>query len=80
MDVAAWKNNTKNLTSSIHDIVKRYNEVLNEWENVRNEAGDPGKHEVDDCLRGLSDARAILCSLKGGKRSRKHRRTRKHRR
>jgi hypothetical protein len=42
MDVAAWKNNTKNLTNSIHDIVKRYNEVLNEWENVRDEAGDPG--------------------------------------
>jgi len=85
MDVAAWKNNTKNLTNKINSLVNEYNAILNDWEGVRDEAGDPGKHEVDDCFRALSDARDALCSLRGGSRrkgcsQRKQRRTRKHRR
>jgi hypothetical protein len=80
MDVQGWKNNAKELTIKIKSLVNEYDVILNDWENVRDEAGDPGKHDVDACFSALSDARAKLCSLKGGKRSRKHRRTRKHRR
>jgi hypothetical protein len=80
MDVEAWKNNTRQLTNKINSLVNEYNAILEEWESARDEAGDPGKHEVDECFTELSNARATLCSLKGGKRSRKHRRTRKHRR
>jgi len=75
----AWKTKANELTRKINDMVKEYTDILNDWESVRDEAGDPGKHEVDDCFTTLSDARATLCSLKGGKRSRKNRRTRKHR-
>lgn len=80
MDVQGWKNKTKELTTKINSLVNEYDAILNDWENVRDEAGDPGKHDVDACFTALSDARAKLCSLKGGKRFRKHRRTRKHRR
>jgi hypothetical protein len=80
MDVAAWKNKTKGLTSKINSLVNEFNAILEDWEEARNAAGDPGKHDVDKCFSELSDARATLCSLRGGKRSRKNRRTRKHRR
>ena len=80
MDVESWKNKTRGLTNKINSLVNEYNAVLDDWEEARDAAGDPGKHDVDKCFSELSDARAILCSLKGGKRSRKHRRTRKHRR
>jgi len=80
MDVEAWKNNTRELTNKINSLVNEYNAILEGWESARDEAGDPGKHDVDECFTALSDARATLCSLKGGKRSRKNRRTRKHRR
>ena len=78
MDVETWKMKTIDLTSKLNDSVNEYNAILNDWEGVRDNAGDPGKHDVDDCFRALSDARSKLCALKGGKR--KQRRTRKHRR
>ena len=85
MNVEAWKTNTKQLTNKINSLVNEYNAILNDWEEVRDAAGDPGKHDVDDCFRALSDARGVLCGLRGGSRrkghsQRKHRRTRKHRR
>jgi hypothetical protein len=80
MDVEGWKNKTKGLTIKINSLVNEFNAILEDWADVRNAAGDPGKHDVDACFTALSNARATLCSLKGGKRSRKHRRTRKHRR
>jgi hypothetical protein len=85
MDVQTWKNNAKGLTNKINSLVNEYNAILNDWEEVRDEAGDPGKHDVDDCFRALSEARDALCSLRGGSRrkgrsQRKQRRTRKHRR
>ena len=85
MDVENWKNNTKKLTNKINSLVNEYNAILNDWEGVRDEAGDPGKHEVDDCFRALSEARDALCRIRGGSRrkgcsQRKQRRTRKHRR
>lgn len=83
MDVEAWKDNAKDLTNKIKSIVKEYNTILNKWEDVRDQAGGPGKHDVDDCFRALSEARDTLCVLKGGSRrkgrgQRKQRRTRKH--
>jgi hypothetical protein len=78
MDVVAWKKKASELTIKVNALVNEYTSVLNEWEEARNEAGDPGKHEVDECFRALSDARSRLCALRGGKR--KQRRTRKHRR
>jgi len=80
MDVEGWKNKTKELTIKINSLVNEFNAILEDWADVRDAAGDPGKHLVDRCFTELSNARATLCSLKGGKRSRKHRRTRKHRR
>ena len=79
----AWKKKTIELTGKINGLVNEYNAILNDWEDVRDEAGDPGKHEVDDCFRALSEARDALCGLRGGSRrkgrsQRKQRRTRKH--
>lgn len=81
----AWKKKANELTAKVNLMVNDYMAVfndytalLNDWEEVRDEAGDPGKHDVDDSFRALSDARSKLCALKGGKR--KQRRTRKHRR
>ena len=76
----AWKKKATELTAKVNAIVNEYNVILNDWEEVRDAAGDPGKHDVDDCFRALSDARSKLCALKGGSSKRKHRRTRKHRR
>lgn len=83
MDVAAWKNNAKELTIKINSLVNEYGAILNGWEEARDEAGDPGKHDVDACFRALSEARDTLCGLRGGSRrkgrsQRKQRRTRKH--
>jgi hypothetical protein len=80
MNVGAWKKKATELTVKINAVVNDYTSVLNDWEEVRDEAGDPWKHEVDDCFRALSDARSKLCALKGGSSKRKQRRTRKHRR
>ncbi len=76
----AWKTKTIELTKQINKIKNDYESILNDWESVRDEAGDPGKHEVDECFNALSDARSKLCGLRGGSLKRKHRRTRKHRR
>lgn len=75
----AWKKKAAELTAKINLMANDYTAILNDWESVRDEAGDPGKHEVDDSFRALSDARSKLCALKGGSK-RKVRRTRKHRR
>lgn len=75
----AWKKKASELTAKVNAVTNEYNELLNDWEDVRDEAGDPGKHEVDECFTKLSDARSKLCALKGGSK-RKLRRTRKHRR
>ena len=65
----------------MNSIVGEYNSILDEWAAARDAAGDPGKEEVDKCFTQLSDAREALCALRGGsKRSKKQRRTRKHRR
>jgi hypothetical protein len=79
----AWKKKATELTVKLNALVNEYNEILNDWEDVRDEAGDPGKHEVDECFTALSDARSNLCNLRGGSRrkgrsQRKQRRTRKH--
>lgn len=79
MDVGAWKKKTAELTTRINLVINDYNTILNDWEEVRNAAGDPGKHEVDERFSWLSEARDKLCALKGGSK-RKLRRTRKHRR
>lgn len=79
MDVGAWKKKALELTAKVNSVVNEYTPILNHWEEVRDAAGDSGKHEVDNCFRALSDARSKLCSLKGGSK-RKQRRTRKHRR
>ena len=78
VNVEAWKNSVGELINKLNEIRVEYDNVLNNWEGVRDEAGDPGKHDVDDMFKALSDARSKLCALKGGKR--KHRRTRKQRR
>jgi hypothetical protein len=83
MDVEAWKINARELTNKINSLVKEYNAILSDWEDARDEAGDPGKHDVDECFKALSDARSNLCNLRGGSRrkgrsQRKQRRTRKH--
>jgi hypothetical protein len=82
----AWKKKAAELTAKVNlmandytAIANDYAALLNDWEEVRDEAGDPGKHEVDDSFRALSDARSKLCALKGGSK-RKNRRTRKNRR
>ena len=64
MDVEAWKNKTRGLTNKINSLVNEFNAIIEDWEEARNEAGDPGKHDVDKCFRELSDARATLCRLK----------------
>ena len=83
MDVEAWKDNARNLARQINSLVNEYGAILNEYEGARDEAGDPGKHDVDACFRELSEARDTLCGLRGGSRrkgrsQRKQRRTRKH--
>ena len=79
MEVEAWKKKTTELTTTINLVINDYNTILNDWEEVRNAAGDPGKHEVDERFSRLSEARDKLCGLKGGSK-RKQRRTRKQRR
>lgn len=83
MDVAAWKKKATKLTSVLTDVKKDYDSILNDWADIRDEAGDPGKHDVDKCFKELSDARDALCALKGGSRrkgrsQRKQRRTRRN--
>jgi hypothetical protein len=79
VNVETWKNKAAELTIKLIRAHSDYESILNEWESARDEAGDPGKHDVDDKFGALSDARLALCSLKGGSK-RKHRRTRKNRR
>jgi hypothetical protein len=74
----AWINNVKQLTYKINSLKDEFSKVLNDWEDVRDEAGESGKAEIDAMFRKLSDAKNSLCTLKGGRR--KNRRTRKHRR
>jgi len=79
-----WKKRVIDLTSRINAIVEEYESILNEWEDARNEAGDPGKHDIDEHFTELSNARDNLSSLSGGSRrkgrsKRKQRRTRKYR-
>jgi len=79
INVEEWKKSVIELTSKIHSISKEYNTALNEWADARDEAGDAGKSEVDDCIRELTDARSSLCSLRGGRSQRKQRRSRRNR-
>ena len=74
----AWLNNVNQLTYKINSLKSEFSKILNDWEDVRDEAGESGKAEIDEMFRKLSDAKNSLCTLKGGRR--KHRRTRKHRR
>jgi hypothetical protein len=82
MDVAGWKAKVKKLTSVLTDAKKEYDSILNDWADIRDEAGDPGKHEVDKCFSELSSVRDGLCALRGGKKAgrnnRKQRRTRRN--
>jgi hypothetical protein len=81
----AWKKKAADLTERIDVIIKDYNDILSQWEDVRDEAGESGKHEIDEIFTELSNAREHLCSLSGGSRrkgrsQRKQRRSRKQRR
>ena len=75
-----WKKKAADLTERIDSIIKDYNDILSQWEDVRDEAGDPGKHEIDELFTELSNARGHLCSLSGGSSARKGRSQRKQRR
>ena len=79
VNVEAWKAVATQLTAKMNNMADEFKLILGDWEEAHNEAGDPGKHDVDACFRALSEARAALCAVKGGSK-RKHRRTRKHRR
>ncbi len=81
----AWKKKAVDLTERIDVIIQDYNDILSQWEDVRDEAGESGKHEIDEIFTELSNAREHLCSLSGGSRrkgrsQRKQRRSRKQRR
>jgi hypothetical protein len=80
-----WKKKAIDLTERIDVIIQDYNDILSQWEDVRDEAGESGKHEIDEIFTELSNAREHLCSLSGGSRrkgrsQRKQRRSRKQRR
>ena len=75
-----WKKKAIDLTERIDVIIQDYNDILNQWEDVRDEAGESGKHEIDEIFTELSNAREYLCSLRGGSSVRKGRSQRKQRR
>lgn len=75
----AWKAKAVQLTQEIKKAKADFSEILNDFESVRDAAGNVGKESVDTCFRDLHNAKSELCALRGGSK-RKQRRTRKHRR
>jgi archaellum component FlaC len=76
-----WKAKIETIMKLISDVKDEYETVLEEYPDMRDEAGDPGKHEVDEAMRNLEMAKGVFCELKGGSRKlSKRRRTRKGRR
>ena len=75
----AWKAKAVQLTEELKKAKADFSEILNDWEAVRDAAGNAGKESVDTCFRDLHKAKSEVCALKGGSK-RKQRRTRKHRR
>jgi ribosomal 50S subunit-associated protein YjgA (DUF615 family) len=82
MDVATWTNKVKTLIQTLDNAKGEYEEVLNNWESVRDQAANSGKGDVDDAFKMLHEARAELFALRGGQRKsrkqRKQNKTRKH--
>ena len=88
MDAAGLETWKSDVTQATQDIKRLSNilenNIMNKWELARDEAGDPGKHDIDALFTELTNAKAALCALNGGRRSRRRskalKRTRKHRR
>lgn len=90
MDIPTWIAKVKQLTRQLNIITDDYNVILTEWDPIRDESAknketyDSVKEEIDTAFTKLSEARAGLCALKGGKSSRHSsrvtKRSRKHRR
>jgi len=81
LTVEAWKKKAAGLKNQMNTVIREYRDILNDWEAVRDEAGDPGKHDVDNHFQELSNARSELCALRGGARGKKRvQRSRKNRR
>lgn len=75
--VLTWKHKVETLKKLIRDVKDEYKTVLDQYPDMRDEAGDPGKHDVDDKMRSLESVKDSMCALKGGSKGKK---TRKHRR